>query len=150
MQLSNKVVVVTGGGRGLGRAYCEAIAKEGASVVAADIRDTNATVDTVTSAGGQAIGLDLDVTDMESCQAMADAAVATFGRIDCLVNNAALYGDIDGGRFNQIPETQWDQVMNVNIKGIWQCCKACVPAIQDAEGGSIINISSLAATYGMP
>ena len=150
MQLSNKVVVVTGGGRGLGRAYWEAIAKEGASVVAADIRDTNATVDAVISAGGQAIGLDLDVTDMASCQAMADAAVATFGRIDCLVNNAALYGDIDGGRFNQIPETQWDQVMNVNIKGIWQCCKACVPAIQNAEGGSIINISSLAATYGMP
>ena len=63
MQLSNKVIVVTGGGRGLGRAYCEAIAKQGASVVAADIRDTNATVDAVTSAGGQAIGLDLDVTD---------------------------------------------------------------------------------------
>ena len=87
MQLSNKVIVVTGGGRGLGRAYCEAIAKQGASVVAADIRDTNATVDAVRSAGGQAIGLDLDVTDMESCQAMADAAVATFGSLDSPLPN---------------------------------------------------------------
>ncbi|MEE2803834.1 MAG: SDR family oxidoreductase [Pseudomonadota bacterium] len=150
MQLSNKVVVVTGGGRGLGRAYCETMAAQGASVVAADIRDTADTVETIRSDGGQAIGVHLDVTSMDSCQAMADAAVDAFGQITCLVNNAALYGDIEGGRFNQIPEAQWDRVMDVNIKGIWQCCKACIPAIQNAGGGAVINISSLAATYGMP
>jgi 3-oxoacyl-[acyl-carrier protein] reductase len=150
MQLKDKVAVITGGGRGLGRAYAEAMAREGAAVVAADIRDTADTVQSVEAAGGQALGLNLDVADMASCQAVADRAVEAFGRIDILVNNAALYGDIKGGRFNEIPEAQWDRVMAVNIKGIWQCCKACVPAIRQAGGGSIINISSLAATFGMP
>jgi len=150
MQLKDKVVVVTGAGRGLGRAYAEAMAAEGASVVAGDIRDTADTVATIEAAGGKALGLTLDVTDMASCQNMADQAVEKFGRIDVLVNNAALYGDISGGRFDQLGDDQWDAVMNVNVKGIWQCCKACVPAITEAGGGSIINISSLAATYGMP
>jgi 3-oxoacyl-[acyl-carrier protein] reductase len=150
MQLEGKTVIVTGGGRGLGRAYSEALAAEGAAVVAADIRDTADTVTAIEGAGGNAIGLDLDVANMESCQAMADAALDAFGQIDVLVNNAALYGDISGGRFNQVPEEQWDRVMTVNVKGIWQCCKACVPAMREAGGGSIVNISSLAATYGMP
>ena len=150
MQLNDKTVIVTGGARGLGRAYCEALAAEGANVVAADIRDTQETVESVTSAGGSAIGVDLDVAQMDSCEAMAQAAVESFGGIDSLINNAALYGDISGGRFDQIPDEQWNKVMNVNIKGIWQCCKACVPHIRTAGGGTIVNISSLAATYGMP
>ena len=150
MQLNDKTVIVTGGARGLGRAYCEALAAEGANVVAADIRDTQKTVESVTSAGGSAIGVDLDVAQMDSCEAMAQAAVESFGGIDSLINNAALYGDISGGRFDQIPDEQWNKVMNVNIKGIWQCCKACVPHIRTAGGGTIVNISSLAATYGMP
>ncbi len=150
MQVKDKVAIVTGGGRGLGRAYCEALAREGAAVVAADIRDTADTVATIEAAGGQAIGVHLDVAEMASCQAMADAAVERFGRIDILINNAALYGDISGGRFDQLSEEQWDRVMTVNVKGIWQCVKACVPAMRQGGGGSIVNISSLAATYGMP
>ena len=150
MQVRDKVIVVTGGGRGLGRAYAEALAAEGAKVVAADIRDTAETVASVEGAGGEILGLDLDVADMASCQNMADLTMAKFGRIDGLVNNAALYGDIGGGRFDQLTEDQWDRVMTVNVKGIWQCCKACVPHMREAGGGSIINISSLAATYGMP
>jgi 3-oxoacyl-[acyl-carrier protein] reductase len=150
MHLKDKTVLVTGGGRGLGRAYCEALAKVGASVVVADIRETQDTVETITSAGGKAIGLPLDVTNMSSCQKMADRAIKEYGNINCLVNNAALYGDISGGRFDQLTDNQWDNVMEVNVKGIWQCCKACVPALRKAGGGSIINISSLAATFGMP
>jgi len=150
MQVKDKVAIVTGGGRGLGRAYCEALAREGAAVVAADIRDTADTVATIEAAGGQAIGVHLDVAEMASCQAMADAAVERFGRIDILINNAALYGDISGGRFDQLGEEQWDRVMTVNVKGIWQCVKACVPTMRQGGGGSIVNISSLAATYGMP
>jgi len=150
MQLLGKTVVVTGGGRGLGRAYCESLAEQGANVVAADIRDTGNTIEAVKSAGGHAIGVHLDVTDPISCNDMANAAIEAYGRIDSLVNNAALYGDISGGRFDQIPDAQWDNVMNVNIKGIWNCCRACVPSIRESGGGTIINISSLAATYGMP
>ena len=150
MELLGKTVVVTGGGRGLGRAYCESLAQQGANVVAADIRDTGSTVEAVKTSGGQAIGVHLDVTDASSCDDMAKAAIAAYGRIDSLVNNAALYGDISGGRCDQIPYSQWDNVMNVNIKGIWNCCRACVPSIRESGGGTIINISSLAATYGMP
>ena len=150
MEVLGKTVVVTGGGRGLGRAYCESLAQQGANVVAADIRDTGSTVEAVKTSGGQAIGVHLDVTDASSCDDMAKAAIAAYGRIDSLVNNAALYGDISGGRFDQIPASQWDNVMNVNIKGIWNCCRACVPSIRESGGGTIINISSLAATYGMP
>jgi NAD(P)-dependent dehydrogenase (short-subunit alcohol dehydrogenase family) len=92
----------------------------------------------------------LDVADMASCEAMVDAALKKHGRIDGLVNNAALYGSLRGGRFNQIPEHDWDAAMTVNVKGIWNCCKAVVPAMRQAGGGSIVNIASLAATYGMP
>ena len=140
--LDGKVAIVTGGGRGLGRAYCEALAREGAAVVAGDIRDTAATVAAVEAAGGR-------IADMASCQALADLARDRFGRIDVLVNNAALYGDISGGRFDALSPDQWDRVMRVNVKGVWQCCKAVVPALREAGGGSIVNIASLAATYGM-
>jgi NAD(P)-dependent dehydrogenase (short-subunit alcohol dehydrogenase family) len=91
----------------------------------------------------------LNVTDAASAQAMVDAGLAAFGRIDGLVNNAALYGGLKGGRFEAIAEAEWDACMAVNVKGIWNCCKAAVPAMRK-DGGSIVNIASLAATYGMP
>jgi len=150
MQLEGKVALVTGGGRGLGRAYCEALAAEGASVVAADIIDTDETVAAVERAGGQALGVHMDVAQNDNCQAGAAKALERFGRIDVLINNAAVFADLAGGRFDSITEDQWDLVMTVNIKGLWQCCKACVPAMREVGGGSIINIASLAGVYGMP
>ena len=147
--LDGKVAIVTGGGRGLGRAYCEALAREGAAVATGDIRDTADTVAAVEAAGGAIVAMPLDVVDMANCQALADAARERFGRIDVLVNNAALYGDISGGRFDALSPEQWDRVMTVNVKGVWQCCKAVVPALREAGGGSIVNVASLAATYGM-
>ncbi len=81
---------------------------------------------------------------------MATAATRAFGHIDALINNAALYGALRGGRFDAIAEADWDAAMAVNVKGIWNCCKAAVPAMRGAGGGSIINLASLAATYGMP
>jgi 3-oxoacyl-[acyl-carrier protein] reductase len=81
---------------------------------------------------------------------MVEAAVSAFGRLDGLINNAALYGALHGGRFDAIDEAEWDAAMAVNVKGIWNCCKAAVPAMRQADGGSIVNIASLAATYGMP
>jgi 3-oxoacyl-[acyl-carrier protein] reductase len=150
MQLENKVAIVTGAARGLGRAYAEAMAAEGAAVVAGDVRDCAETVAAVEATGGQALAVELDVAEMASCQAAADRAVERFGHLDILVNNAALYGALTGGRFNQIPEDDWDRTMDVNVKGIWNCCKAAVPAMREAGGGSIINISSLAAVFGLP
>lgn len=150
MQLDSKVVVITGAARGLGRAYAAAMAAEGASILACDISDCSDTVAEVTAAGGRIESVVTDISDMKSCQAMADTAVAAFGKIDVLVNNAALYASLKGARFEDLDEAQWDAVMNVNVKGVWQCCKAVVNPMRAAGGGSIINIASLAAVYGLP
>ena len=100
--------------------------------------------------GATAVGVHLDVTEMASAEAMAHAAMGAFGRIDGLINNAALYGTLKGGRFETLSERDWDTAMAVNVKGIWNCCKAVVPHMRTTGGGSIINISSLAASYGTP
>jgi 3-oxoacyl-[acyl-carrier protein] reductase len=149
-QLQDKVAIVTGAARGLGRAYAQAMALEGASVLACDINNCDDTVSAIVEAGGRAETVTTDIASMTSCTAMAGQAVQAFGRIDILVNNAALYGGLKGARFEQLDEAQWDAVMNINVKGLWQCCKAVVDPMRAAGGGSIINISSLAAVYGLP
>lgn len=148
--LREKVVLVTGAARGLGRAYAEALAREGAAIIAGDVRDCAETVALIDQAGGRAISASLDVTDATSCRAVADLAVTEFGRVDALINNAALYGGLKGGRFDQLDEAQWDRVMQVNVKGVWNCCRAVVPIMRRQKSGSIVNISSLAALYGLP
>jgi len=150
MQLKDKVAFVTGAARGLGRAYAEALAREGAAVVAGDVRDCADTVKAIRDAGGRALGVSLDVARLDSCKATADAAVKEFGRVDALVNNAALYANLKGGRFDQLDEAQWDRVMQVNIKGVWNACRAVVPLMRTQKSGSVINISSLAPVYGLP
>ncbi|HUN53295.1 MAG TPA: glucose 1-dehydrogenase [Candidatus Sulfotelmatobacter sp.] len=143
--LTGKVAIVTGAARGIGREFAITLAKAGAKVIAADVSDS---AETVSLAGGNAAAVTCDVASMASAQAMADAALSRFGRIDVLVNNAALYGSLKTGRFDKIDEAEWDATMRVNVKGIWNCCKAAVPGMRKAGGGSIINISSLAATRG--
>jgi NAD(P)-dependent dehydrogenase (short-subunit alcohol dehydrogenase family) len=148
--LEDKVVIVTGAGRGLGQAYAVEAARLGAKIVAGDVLDCGDTVRRIEADGGTAIGVELDVTKMGTVSAMAESAVDAFGGINVLVNNAALYGGLTGGRFDQLDEDEWDRCMNVNVKGIWNCCKAVVPHMQNAGGGSIVNVASLAATYGLP
>src|SRR5437899_3146919 len=145
--LEGKVAIVTGAARGLGREFVRALAQAGAKVVAADVNDCS---ETAAQAGENAAAVRAEVADAASVQEMADAAAGKFGRIDILVNNAALYGALKGGRFETIGESEWDDAMRVNVKGIWQCCKAVVPQMRKAGGGSIVNMSSLAAVYGMP
>ena len=148
--LDGKCVVITGGGRGLGQAYAIAAAGLGARVVAADVIPTADTVAAVKEAGGECIGVALDVRDVDSTAAMAAAARDAFGGIHGLINNAALYGALTGGRFDAIDPGEWDDAMEVNVKGIWNCCKAVVPVMREGGGGSVINIASLAARFGMP
>jgi NAD(P)-dependent dehydrogenase (short-subunit alcohol dehydrogenase family) len=150
MEVRGKVVAITGAARGLGQEFARALGAAGARIVAADISDCQATLEIVAGEQGEATGVALDVTDPRSANDMVDAAVRAFGRLDALVNNAALYGALHGGRFDAIDEREWDAAMAVNVKGIWNCCKAAVPAMRQAGGGSIVNIASLAATYGMP
>jgi NAD(P)-dependent dehydrogenase (short-subunit alcohol dehydrogenase family) len=148
--LEDKVVIVTGGSRGLGQAYAIEAARLGAKVVAGDILDCGDTIRQIEANGGTAIGVKIDVTDMDTVNAMAESAVDAFGGINVLINNAALYGGLTGGRFDMLDEDEWDRTMSVNVKGIWKCCKAVVPHLRTAGGGSIVNVASLAATYGLP
>src|SRR5712692_10042901 len=150
MDVRDKVVAITGAARGLGQEFARSLAAAGAQVIAADINDCTATLELVAAEDGNGIAARLDVTDAGSARAMVEAGLKAFGRLDALVNNAALYGALHGGRFDAIDEAEWDAAMAVNVKGIWNCCKAAVPAMKEAGGGSIVNIASLAATYGMP
>lgn len=150
MDVRDKVVAITGAARGLGQEFAKSLAAVGAHIVAADINDCAETVDLILAEKGRGIAAKLDVTDADSARAMVEAAVSAFGRLDGLINNAALYGALHGGRFDQIDDAEWNACMAVNVKGIWNCCKAAVPAMRRTGGGSIVNIASLAATYGMP
>ncbi|HEX3954975.1 MAG TPA: SDR family NAD(P)-dependent oxidoreductase [Stellaceae bacterium] len=150
MDVKEKVVAITGAARGLGQQFAQSLAAAGAHIVVGDVSDCTETLDLISAAGGKGVATRLDVTDPAAAQAMIDAGVKAFGQIDALINNAALYGALHGGRFDAIDEAEWDAAMAVNVKGIWNCCKAAVPAMRQAGAGSIVNIASLAATYGMP
>jgi 3-oxoacyl-[acyl-carrier protein] reductase len=150
MKVDGKVIVITGAARGIGQEYARYFGNLGARVVIADINDCAQTLDLVRAEKGTVVCAKLDVASAASAMEMARTALDAFGRIDALINNAALYGGLKGGRFDAITEADWDAAMAVNVKGIWNCCKAVVPALRQAGGGSIVNMASLAATYGMP
>ena len=150
MNFKDQVVVVTGAARGLGQAYARSFAARGASVVACDLRDCGETLELIEAEGSEGMAMSTDVTSSASTAELAEAAVSRFGGVDVLVNNAALYGSLTFAPFDKLDEEEWDATMNVNVKGIWNCCKAVVPSMKTRGGGSIVNISSLAATYGMP
>ena len=149
MNIEGKVIVVTGAARGIGQEYARYLGGHGARMVIADINDCSSTLALVKAEGARRWRR-ADVASASSAMAMAQTALDAFGRINALINNAALFGGLRGGRFDAISEDDWDAAMAVNVKGIWNCCKAVVPALRRTGGGSIVNIASLAATYGMP
>jgi len=142
-------VVVTGGGRNLGREYCLAFGRAGARVVVADIRDTADTVAELRALGAPAIGVHADVSDETSVAELIAATVAEFGGVDVLVNNAALYGDLLRAPLAELPRDAFDQAMTVNVTGTFLCMKAAWPVLRRQGGGSIINISSGTFWTGM-
>jgi 3-oxoacyl-[acyl-carrier protein] reductase len=147
MRLKDKVAIVTGGGIGLGRAYCKALAAEGAKVVVADIQDDAAKA-VAKEVGGVAVRV--DVTSPEQTQAMAAKALDAYGAIDILVNNAGMYSSITKRPFTEIPLDEWDRCMAVNVKGVFLCCRAVHPQMKRQRGGKIINISSGTVLGGTP
>jgi 3-oxoacyl-[acyl-carrier protein] reductase len=150
--LDGKVVIVTGGGHGIGRAYCLGIAREGGITVVADIDAAAAegVAKAIIDSGGQALATHVDVANFTSCQELAKKALAQFGKIDGLVNNAAIFMSVPvtHSGFRDIAEEEWDRVMTVNVKGLWQCSRAVVPSMQERKQGSIVNISSNMAFNG--
>jgi 3-oxoacyl-[acyl-carrier protein] reductase len=150
--LDGKVVVVTGGGHGIGRAYCLGIAREGGMPVVADIDGAAAegVAKAIADSGGKALGMKVDVANFASCQEMAKKTLDAYGKIDGLVNNAAIFMSVpaEKGSWQEIPEEAWDRMMAVNVKGLWLCSRAVVPAMQKRKQGSVVNISSNMAFNG--
>lgn len=148
--LDPKTIIVTGAATGIGQAFALGCAAQGARVVAADMNDATETVNAITSHGGQALSVRVDVADMDSVKAMAESAVKTFGRIDGLVNNAAYFREVKLTPFEEIDPGIWDKIFQVNVKGVWNCCKAVMPAMRQQGSGSIVNIASVVAVAGQP
>jgi len=143
---------VTGAAGGLGRAFSLGFARNGVAVVAADIDMEGAreTVELIRAEGDEAVAADVDVTSEASVEAMVDTALKPFGRIDVLVNNAALYAGLERRPFYELEPDVWDQVMRVNLKGPWLCARACVPEMRRLGGGAIVNVASATVFSGSP
>ncbi len=149
-RLDDKVAIVTGGARNIGAVYARALAAEGARVVVADVLDGADTARSIRDAGGQAVAVEADVSREDDTLRMAQTAMDAFGRIDVLVNNAAIYLSIHRRPFYEISAEEWDRVTAVNIKGVFLCAKAVLPHMRDQDGGRIINISSNTVMAGTP
>jgi NAD(P)-dependent dehydrogenase (short-subunit alcohol dehydrogenase family) len=149
MRLQDKVTIITGAGGGMGRVAAQLFAAQGARVVVAEYGEAagGETVDLVEAAGGQATFVRTDVSLEDDARAMVDHALATYGRVDCLYNNAGIMPEAD----HSVTDTDvatWDSVMAVNVRGVYLGCKYAIPAMIDGGGGSIINVASFVAILG--
>ena len=146
MRLTDKVSIITGAGQGIGRATALKFAVEGAKVAVCDI-NMEAVEDTVTAirdAGGDAAGFDVDVTNKESIARMVAGVMARWGRIDTLVNNAGIVQD---AQFKKMTDEQFERVIDVNLKGVYNCTKAVVDIMLEQNSGVILNASSIVGLY---
>ncbi len=153
--LKDRVVIVTGGGHGIGKAYCLGFGKAGSRVVVADIDKPAAdrvAAQVTKESGATALAVHVDVADENSAHAIARAAVARFARIDVLINNAAVFATVpmNRGRIETIDPGEWDRLMAVNLKGLFLCCRAVLPTMRAQKSGKIINIASGTVFNGSP
>jgi 3-oxoacyl-[acyl-carrier protein] reductase len=153
-RLDGRVSIVTGGGHGIGKAYCEGLAAEGSAIAVAEIDGDAAerVASSLRGIGAKAIEIATDVADEQSTLRMAERTLSAFGRIDVLVNNAAVFATIPISRvpLEQLSVEEWDRVMSVNLRGIFLACRAVLPAMRQQSYGKIINISSGTALSGSP
>lgn len=150
MKLKDKVAIITGAGQGIGRAYALRYADEGAKVVSADIAAEKAqkVAGEIEAGGGEALAVHTDISDEASTVAMVKKAIARFGRIDILLNNAAIYYGVGLKRWDASNPEDWDRIFAVNVKGPWLCAKAVVPQMITQGRGKIINIASSTVDTG--
>lgn len=149
-RVEGRVCIVTGAAQGIGATYAKTLAAEGATVVVSDIDDASAVADEIKSAGGNALALTCDVADWDAAQAMVAQTVEAFGRLDVLVNNAAIFGTLDRASIDEISPELFERVMKVNVGGTFLCTKAAVPVMRAQGYGKIINISTSRIFAGLP
>jgi 3-oxoacyl-[acyl-carrier protein] reductase len=150
-RLEGRVAIVTGGGKGLGRAFCEGFAREGANVLAVtrkDIQGLEETIKRVRALGVEGEYQQIDVTSRADTEKMAKNAIDRFGKIDILVNNAAFYYGVQRKAFYEVSEEEWDMMMAVNVKGTWLSTVAVFPYMKQAGKGKIVNMTSEAFFTG--
>jgi len=150
MRLKEKVVIITGGARGIGKCFALRFAREGAVIVAADVLDCAYTLEEIHEAGGDGLALKVDVSRETEVIRMTERVAERFGRIDILVNNASINGDHIRKPFHEISEEEWDRMMAVNVKGMFFCAKAVFPYMQKERKGKIINLCSTTIFKGVP
>ncbi len=152
MRLKGKVIIVTGGGQGIGRTFALRLAAEGACLVIAEINDAKgqAVAEEIRASGGQALAVHTDVSDPASAEAMARATVEAYGRIDVLVNNAAIYYGLKMRPFDQIGLDEWQRLMAVNVDGLFHCARAVVAHMRRQGSGRIVNLTSGAFHLPVP
>jgi NAD(P)-dependent dehydrogenase (short-subunit alcohol dehydrogenase family) len=154
MSLAGRTILITGAGRGLGRAFAEACAAAHADrIVVADVNAEwgEATVASLTEAGTKAVFIPVDLGDPKSIEAFAEKLTARYGHLDGLVNNGAIATGIGGKTFEEIDIETWDRVMAVNVRGTWLMIKAMAPLLRKSElGGRIVNLASDTALWGAP
>jgi NAD(P)-dependent dehydrogenase (short-subunit alcohol dehydrogenase family) len=148
--LHGKVAIVTGAAQGLGAVYARALAQEGVRLVLADILDASALEREIGDHGGSAVSIETDVASPQACAALVRKAEQTWGPVDILVNNAALFASLERKPFERITQHEWDRVMAVNVRGPFNCAQAVVPGMRKKRGGKIVNISSATVFSGTP
>ena len=141
-RLEGKVAIVTGGARGIGAAFAKSLAGEGAKVVIADVADGAPVAAAIGAQGGTAIFIATDVSSRAAVEAMVETALGRFGRIDILVNNAAILSTIKHKPFVEIDSAEWDALMAVNVRGAFECARAVLPAMRRQGYGKIVNMAS--------
>ena len=149
--LKGKVVIVTGGAHGIGKAYCYGFANAGAHVVIADI-DILGAKGVAKEIGARTLALHVDVSNEDATKRMAAQAFERFGRIDILINNAAIFSVVpmNRGRIETIDPDEWDKLMAVNLRGLFFCCRAVLPTMRKQQSGKIVNIASGTVFAGAP
>jgi NAD(P)-dependent dehydrogenase (short-subunit alcohol dehydrogenase family) len=150
-RLKGKVAIVTGGATGIGKAIALRLAQDGASVVIADLQKYDrAAAEIAKATASRTLGLQIDVSSEADANLMAGEAMKAFGRLDILVNNAAIFSSLELRRFEEIPLEEFRRVMEVNILGVWLCCRACAPHMRRGGYGRIVNLASGAPLKGVP
>jgi len=150
MDLRDKVAIVTGGAMGIGRAMAEGLASEGASIVIADVAKAEVAAKEMKDKGFKAIGINVDISSQPDTEKMAAETLKAFRSIDILVNNAGIFSSLVPGPFEKITVEEWRRVMDVNVLGMFLCCRAVIGEMRKKKGGRIINLSSGTPFKGVP